>query len=91
MPAIKCPHCGLTTFTIRGWADADTCPSCGSSLQEPDPRAMEEQVVERLYGGNGRIRHGNGAADAAESGEGVTPGGEFPRRDPSAGGDDGGR
>jgi rRNA maturation protein Nop10 len=50
MPLVRCPHCGPRTFSIESWADLDHCPRCGRPLASRDPRAIEDQVRERLYG-----------------------------------------
>ena len=39
VPVINCPHCREQAFTIEGWADMDTCPSCGRPLAAAHPRA----------------------------------------------------
>lgn len=68
MPTVRCPRCKTETFTVRGWADLDRCPSCGAQLSESprydDERRTEMEVREQLYGNLHTRRRG-----AVRSGE----------------------
>ena len=55
MPYVRCPRCGLHTFSAARWSGVEHCGRCDAELPRParaEANAMdiEHAVRERLYG-----------------------------------------
>jgi hypothetical protein len=57
VPYLRCPRCGLLTFTAAHWSSVDHCDRCHVELPRPAARPSghervdaEDAVRERLYG-----------------------------------------
>jgi hypothetical protein len=51
MPYVRCPRCGLNTFSAAYWSNVDHCGRCDTELPRPERRgAIRLLPAARLHG-----------------------------------------
>jgi DNA-directed RNA polymerase subunit RPC12/RpoP len=51
MPYIRCPHCGVRSYSAVPWSSPARCSNCGATLDVPIQDPVELEVRRLLYPG----------------------------------------